>query len=72
MLSSGQRIGPNGGNFKPHFMLYIPYITNAEIGGDPTQPEFPFVGPFENHPLSTVVVVMEEFVDPTSVVLPSK
>lgn len=71
MLSSGQRLGPAAGSFEPHFMLYVPYLTNAAIGGDPTTPSFPFVGPYENHPLSTVVVVMEEFVDPADVVLPT-
>jgi hypothetical protein len=72
MLSKGQRIGPNGGNFKPHFMLYVPYASNESIGGDPRRMQFPFVGPYENHPLSTVVIIMEEFVDPAAVVLPSR
>lgn len=72
MLSSGQRLGPNRSQFRPHFMLYMPYVTNAAIGGDPSQPQFPFVGPYENHPLSTVVILMEEFVDPESVVLPGR
>lgn len=72
MLSQGQRLGPNAGSFKPHFMLYVPYVTNADIGGDPARQEFPFVGPYENHPLSTVVVIMEEFVDPTDVQLPRR
>jgi len=72
MLSEGQRLGAEGGNFRPHFMLYVPYATNASIGGDPSRMQFPFVGPYENHPLSTVVVLMEEFVSPTSVVLPHR
>jgi hypothetical protein len=72
MLSEGQRLGPNGAKFFPHFMLYVPYISNADIGGDPSQMQFPFVGPYENHPLSTVVVMMEEFVKPESVVLPRR
>lgn len=72
MLSEGQRIGPNAGNFRPHFMLYMPYVTNEDIGGDPRRMEFPFVGPYEDHPLSTVVILMEEFVSPSSVVLPER
>jgi len=64
MLSKGQRLGANASSFLPHFMLYKPYVTNADIGGDPTQMQFPFVGPVENHPLSTVVIIMDEFVDP--------
>jgi hypothetical protein len=71
MLSGGQQLG-SAGTFKPHFMLYVPYITNAAIGGDPANMQFPFVGPVENHPLSTVVIIMEEFVDPASVVLPRR
>lgn len=70
MLSEGQRLGASGGNFRPHFMLYVPYVTNEDIGGDPSRMQFPFVGPYENHPLSTVVVLMTEFVSPESVTLP--
>ena len=70
MLSAGQRLGPNEVQFKPHFMLYVPYATNESIGGDPGRHEFPFVGPVEGAPLSTVVIVMDEFVDPADVVLP--
>ena len=70
MLSSGQKLGPNLGAFRPHFMLYQPYATNEQIGGDPSAPAFPFVGPYEDHPLSTVVVLMEEFVHPADVDLP--
>ncbi len=69
MLSEGQRLGPNGSNFHPHFMLYMPYVKNADIGGDPARMQFPFVGPYENHPLSTVVILMPEFVSPKDVVL---
>lgn len=72
MLSEGQRIGPQAGKFRPHFMLYMPYVTNEAIGGDPSQMQFPFVGPFENHPLATVVILMEDFVSPDDVVLPSQ
>lgn len=65
MLSSGQRLG-SAGSWKPHFMLYVPYATNAKIGGDPSNPSFPFVGPREGGPLSTVVIVTPQFVDPVS------
>jgi hypothetical protein len=72
MLSEGQRLGSNLGNFRPHFMLYVPYATNASIGGDPAMQQFGFVGPYEDHPLSTVVILMEEFVSPQSVTLPGR
>lgn len=72
MLSSGQQLGPNGSRFKPHFMLYVPFATNASIGGDVNRQKFPFVGPYENHPLSTIVIIMDEFVDPAAVRLPPR
>lgn len=72
MLSEGQRLGPNDSQYRPHFMMYVPYATNETIGGDPTQQQFGFVGPYQNHPLSTVVIVMTEFVSPNDVVLPRK
>jgi hypothetical protein len=68
MLSSGQRLGA-AGRWKPHFMLYIPYATNEDVGGVPGSPAFPFVGPEVNHPHSTMVIVMTEFVDPADVVM---
>lgn len=66
MLSSGQHLG-QAGKWKPHFMMYVPYLTNADVGGDPSRPQFPFVGPLEGHPLSALVVVTTEFVDPSQV-----
>ncbi len=72
MMSEGQRLGPNAAKFKPHFMLYVPYVTNQDIGGSLERQAYPFVGPFEDHPLSTVVIIMPEFVTPESVVIPSR
>lgn len=69
MMSEGQKLGPRLTNFRPHFMLYVPNVTNEDIGGDPANLNMPFVGPFEGHPLSTIVIVMPEFVRPADVVL---
>ncbi|NNF12179.1 MAG: hypothetical protein HKN72_03085 [Gemmatimonadetes bacterium] len=69
MLSAGQHLGP-AGQWRPHFMLYMPYATNEDVGGSPATPAFPFVGPEIGHPHSTMVIVMTEFVDPADVVLP--
>ena len=71
MLSSGQQLGP-AGHWKPHFMLYMPYATNEDVGGSPQMPEYPFVGPTVGHPHSTLVIVMTEFVDPDDVALPKR
>ncbi len=69
MLSAGQHLGP-AGQWRPHFMLYMPYATNEDVGGSPANPSFPFVGPEIGHPHSTMVIVMTQFVDPADVVLP--
>lgn len=70
MLSEGQVLTPDGGNFEPHFMLFVPYATNEDVGGDPkNHPEYPFVGPFVDHPLSTIVVITKEFVSPDEITI---
>lgn len=66
MLSGGQKLGP-AGQWRPHFMLYMPYADNDDVGGRQDMPAFPFVGPELNHPHSTMVIVMTEFVDPADV-----
>lgn len=70
MMSSGQALG-SAGSWLPHFMLYVPYATNESVGGTPGDVSLPFVGPETDHPHSTMVIVMREFVDPADVVLPS-
>lgn len=72
MLSKGQRIGPNAGNFQPHFMLYTPYGTAESAGVDPNAPQFGIVGPGQGNPLSTFVILMDEFVDPAEIDLPGR
>jgi hypothetical protein len=72
MMSAGQKLGSGLTSFRPHFMLYMPNLTNEDIAGDPSNPNMPFVGPFEGHPLSTVVIMMPEFVDPSDVALPGR
>lgn len=66
MLSSAQHLGPVG-SFMPHFMIYMPYATGAQIGGSLETPEFPFAGPGAGKPHSTMVIVMTEFVDPEDI-----
>lgn len=67
MMSSAQHLGAVGA-FKPHFMLYMPYATNEDIGGSLDAPHYPFAGPGAGQPHSTLVIVMPEFVDPADVV----
>ena len=67
MLSAGQFLGENVGQWKPHVMVYTPYRTNRELGGDPRAPEFPFIAFEEGKPLSLTVIVTTAFVDPADV-----
>lgn len=69
MLSGGQVLGENVGRWNPHVMVYTPYRTNRELGGDPRFPQYPFIAFQEGRPLSLTVIVTTEFVDPASVEL---
>ena len=70
MMSGGQRLGPDEARFRPHFMLYTPYAYNAEIGGEPFREHYPFIGPVEGHPLATLTITLDAFVEPEAVVVP--
>ena len=67
MLSSGQRLfdpesGRNAGNWKPHLMLYIPYLTMEDIGlTQPTSTMFVFKS---GTPMAHLIIVVPDFVDP--------
>lgn len=68
MMSSAQRlVGDNGrpaGNWQPHLMLHIPYLTNAQLGrGSRPDPEAGMVVN-EGTPLAQFLVVVKRFVDP--------
>lgn len=67
MLSAGQYLGERVGQWNPHVMVYTPYRTNRELGGDPRTPEYPFIAFEEGKPLSLTVIVTTAFVDPASV-----
>lgn len=67
MLSSGQYLGENVGRWNPHVMVYTPYRTNRELGGDPRFPQYPFIAFEEGRPLALTVIVTTEFVDPETV-----
>ena len=67
MMSAGQYLGADAGQWNPHVMVYTPYLTNRELGGDPRRPEFPFVAFDEGRPLALTVIVTTAFVDPATV-----
>ncbi|MDX1395188.1 MAG: hypothetical protein R3195_12395 [Gemmatimonadota bacterium] len=67
MMSAGQYLGADAGQWNPHVMVYTPYLTNRELGGDPRKPEFPYVAFDEGEPLALTVIVTTTFVDPATV-----
>lgn len=69
MLSSAQRLVADGGRevgaWRPHFMMYIPYLRSEDLGifGQTSQI---FVAR-EGEPLAHVITVAPEFIDPEPV-----
>ena len=66
MMSSAQVLfSPEGraaGNWKPHLMIYMPYVTHADIGLPGPSLDLQVVN--EGTPKAYIVVVVPEFVDP--------
>ena len=58
--------GPAGpiGPWKPHHMIYIPYMTNAQLGGNPPLGDFPFVGGADGGASATVIIPGRVGIDP--------
>lgn len=66
MMSSGQVLyddnGRRVGAWRPHLMVYYPYLTNADLGLA-SRPDMKLGSVFqEGSPLSSLVIVMSEFV----------
>ncbi|HUF26130.1 MAG TPA: hypothetical protein VMM18_04020 [Gemmatimonadaceae bacterium] len=66
MMSAGQVLyddsGRSVGAWRPHLMIYHPYLTNAELGL-PEAPDFRVGAVFDQGtPRSTLVIIMAEFV----------
>ncbi|MGE0440220.1 MAG: hypothetical protein AB7S39_06980 [Gemmatimonadales bacterium] len=70
MMSSGQQLisddGRPAGNWQPHLMLYVPYLTNPELGL-PEPPDFrSFMVNVSDagKPWATLIVPLATFIDP--------
>lgn len=68
MMSSGQVLfdddGTRVGNWRPHLMIYVPYITSADIGvSGPPSLAAPIVVD-AGKPTANIMVVVAEFVEP--------
>lgn len=69
MMSSAQRLydpesGRSAGNWKPHIMLYVPYLTSTAIGLGEVMPTIQVARP--GTPMAHLIVVVPQFVDPAS------
>lgn len=67
MMSSGQHLfdpesGRDAGNWRPHLMLYLPYLTPRDIGLDEMTQTLQVARP--GTPMAHLVVVVPDFVDP--------
>lgn len=67
MMSSAQRLydpesGRFAGNWKPHVMIYSPYLTRTDVGFNNNLPTFQVTRP--GTPMAYMIVVVPDFVDP--------
>lgn len=68
MMSSGQILfndeGEHVGRWQPHLMIYVPYITGADLGlGDPPSTAAALVVD-PGTPMANIMIVVREFLDP--------
>jgi len=69
MMSADQNLfdddGKSNGHWYPHLMLYIPYITGAELGlGKTGSDGKAAIIQFEGTPLANVMIVVRDFLQP--------
>jgi hypothetical protein len=72
MMSSGQRLvsstGRAVGNWRPHLMIYYPYLTAEDLGLSHAPPTFLSMQVSDpGTPLANVVVVVPDFIEPKHV-----
>ena len=44
MMSPEQWLGDDAGHWHPHLMLWVPYLDNEDVGGNPPMGVLPFIG----------------------------
>jgi hypothetical protein len=68
MMSSAQRlIGDDGkpaGNWQPHLMLFMPYMTGEQLGLGPTPNPAAGIMVDSGKPTANLMVIVKKFVDP--------
>ena len=70
MMSAEQRlVGDDGravGNWRPHLMLYVPYITAAELGLGAAPDTRTAIVNDDGKPLANIMIVLRDFVQPAA------
>jgi hypothetical protein len=68
MMSSAQRLisddGRPAGNWQPHLMLFIPYLTSEELGLGKTPNPAAAIVVDSGRPFANIMVVVRAFIDP--------
>lgn len=68
MMSSAQVLyndeGKRVGQWQPHIMIYVPYLTAADLGLGPTPSTRAAVVVDPGKPTANIMIVVKEFVDP--------
>jgi len=62
MMSPGQDLGPDFGPWRPHVMIYLPGLTNADWGIEGFTHDYPFVAE-AGTPWAVAVVPMRRYAD---------
>lgn len=59
MFSAAQRLSPRIGHWHPHMMIWVPYATNADLGGNAIGGEHPFVLEHSGAPRALVTLAVD-------------
>ncbi len=58
MMSPEQWLGEGAGHWHPHLMFRVPYLENADVGGNPPMGVLPFVGSDSGSRASVLIVAV--------------
>jgi hypothetical protein len=68
MMSSAQKLisddGRPAGNWQPHLMLFVPYITGEQLGLGATPNPAAAIVVNPGQPSANIMVIVKKFVDP--------
>ncbi len=58
MMSPEQWLGEGAGHWQPHLMFRVPYLENADVGGNPPMGVLPFIGSDSGSRASVLIVAV--------------